>query len=505
MRRLLPSLHNLPLHTAASSRAIEAHAQANLPAHALMARAGLALAKLAAALAPHQRLIWVACGPGNNGGDGLLAATWLHKAGFPVQVSLIRSEVAPPVDAAWALGEARGAGVPITADLPNCKPGLLMDALLGLGSNRAPEGQIADWIRFINSQAAPVLAVDLPTGLHCDTGQRLGDSIVRATHCLTLLTLKPGLFTALGREYCGELWADDLDCQAEAPADAWLLGRDSLAAVQRPPLASAHKGSHGDVLVIGGAAGMHGAASLAAESALAVGAGRVYLSPLDPLTPADATRAELMHRPLEQLKERDTWRSHSVVAGCGGGAAIAAVLPPLLEHAERLVLDADGLNALAADATLQSLLRERREHGLRTILTPHPLEAARLLGSTSANVQADRLAAAKMLSQRFDCTVLLKGSGSVIASPDRRPAINSSGGPALATAGTGDVLAGWLGGLWARHGDTPEHELACAAAHWHGLAGDQQATAGPLRAGDLIEAMHALHACATASRAAVPV
>lgn len=504
MRRLLPSQHRLPLHTAASSRVIEAHAQASLPAHTLMTKAGLALAKLAGALTPHQRLIWVACGPGNNGGDGLVAATWLHKAGFPVQVSLIRSEAPPPADAAWALGEARAAGVPITPDLPSAKPGLLIDALLGLGSSRAPEGQIADWIRFINSQHAPVLAVDLPTGLHCDTGQRLGESVVRATHCLTLLSLKPGLFTAQGREYSGELWVDDLDCRTEVPADAWLLGLDSLAAVQRPPLASAHKGSHGDVLVIGGATGMHGAASLAAQSALAAGAGRVYLCPLDPLTAADAARAELMRWPLEQLKERDTWRSHGVVAGCGGGAAIAAVLPLVLDHAERLVLDADGLNAVAADAALQTLLRERRAHGLHTILTPHPLEAARLLGSTSASVQADRLAAANMLSQRFDCTVLLKGSGTVIASPARCPAINSSGGPALATAGTGDVLAGWLGGLWARHGDTPAHELACSAAHWHGLAGDQQ-TAGPLRAGDLIEAMHALHGCATANRAAGPV
>lgn len=503
MRRLLPSHHRLPLHTAASSRVIETQAQARLPAHALMARAGLALAKLASALAPHQHPIWVACGPGNNGGDGLVAATWLHKAGFPVQVSLIRSETAPPADAAWALGEARAAGVPITHELPSVTPALLIDALLGLGSSRAPAGQMADWIRFINSQPAPVLAVDLPTGLHCDTGQKLGESVVRATHCLTLLTLKPGLFTGQGRECSGELWADDLGCQANAPADAWLLGLDSLAAVQRPPLASAHKGSHGDALVIGGAAGMHGAASLAAHSALAAGAGRVYLSPLDPLSNSDAGRAEVMRWPMEQLKDRDSWRSHCVVAGCGGGAAIAAILPLVLEHAERLVLDADGLNALAADAALQTLLRERRAHGLHTILTPHPLEAARLLGSSNAGVQADRLAAASALSQRFDCTVLLKGSGSVIASPAHRPAINSSGGPALATAGTGDVLAGWLGGLWARHGDTAAHELTCAAAHWHGLAGGRQA-AGPLRAGDLIEVMHALHGCAQAGRAADP-
>jgi hydroxyethylthiazole kinase-like uncharacterized protein yjeF len=157
------------------------------------------------------------------------------------------------------------------------------------------------------------------------------------------------------------------------------------------------------------------------------------------------------------------------------------------------VLDADALNAIAADATLRGLLQARRAQGQATVLTPHPLEAARLLDlAGGAEIQADRLAAAAALSGRYGCTVILKGSGSVIASPELPPAINSSGSAALATAGTGDVLAGWLGGLWAQQPAHSAHELACAATYWHGLAGETQ-QAGPLRAADLIERMHALH------------
>lgn len=500
MHRVLPNPQQLALYNTASSRAIEAHAQARLASHALMAKAGLALAKLALAIVPHGGRIWVACGPGNNGGDGLVAATWLHELGWQTQVSLLRSDTTPPADAAWALSKAQAAGVPISDDPPDFQPDLIIDALLGLGSSRPADGRMADWIRRINSLEVPVLSADLPTGLHADSGRLLGDSFVRASHCLALLTLKPGLFTAHGRDCCGELWFDDLGCTPKAPADTWLLGRDCMAGVQRPLLASTHKGRQGDTLVIGGGPGMQGAARLAARSALAAGAGRVYACLLDPLATPDPTRAELMQWPLERLNERQAWQGHSLVAGCGAGTAIAAILHLLLAHAERLVLDADGLNALAADPALRALTAARRGQGLATILTPHPLEAARLLDCTSSDIQADRLAAAAALSRRYDCTVLLKGSGSIIASPACSLAINSTGGPALATAGTGDVLAGWLAGLWARQGDADPHELACAGAYWHGLAGDTQA-AGPLRAGCLVEAMHALHGCAVADGA----
>jgi hydroxyethylthiazole kinase-like uncharacterized protein yjeF len=202
-----------------------------------------------------------------------------------------------------------------------------------------------------------------------------------------------------------------------------------------------------------------------------------------------------MNWPESRLRDPATWQGRVVVAGCGGGTAVAAHLLEPLSQARRLVLDADALNALATDAALRQLLRARQAQGLASVLTPHPLEAARLLGSSSAEVQADRIGAAQALSLDLRCSVLLKGSGTVIASPDRLPAINSSGNASLATAGTGDVLAGWLGGLWAQHAGEAlgaSHLLACAGAQWHGLAATEP-TAGPLRAADLIERMHGLH------------
>ena len=494
MRRLLPAPHRLALHLTASSREIEAHAQARLPTHALMARAGAAVARLAIAIAPHARRIWIACGPGNNGGDGLVAARLLHAQGHQVQVSLIPARAdGPPADAAWALAQAQAEGVPISSELPGFRPDLVIDALLGLGSTRAPDGAMAQWIAAMNSMDAPVLAVDLPTGLASDSGRLLGAAAVQASHTLALLTPKPGLFTAQGREQCGTLWFDDLGVLPDCSADAWLLGRDCLDAGCSQPGHAAHKGSQGDVLVVGGAPGMQGAARLAARAALAAGAGRVYACMLDESAGVDTQRAEIMHWPLARLADVPAWKQHCIVAGCGGGSAVAAQLPPLLRHAARLVLDADALNAIAADTALRALLQARRDQGLATVLTPHPLEAARLLDCASgAEVQADRLAAAAALSGRYGCTVILKGSGSVIASPEQPLTINSSGSAALATAGSGDVLAGWLGGLWAQLPARSAHELACAAVYWHGLAGETQ-TAGPLRAGDLIERMHALH------------
>jgi hydroxyethylthiazole kinase-like uncharacterized protein yjeF len=175
------------------------------------------------------------------------------------------------------------------------------------------------------------------------------------------------------------------------------------------------------------------------------------------------------------------------VIGCGAGPSIGAALPVALQRLPRLVIDADALNAIAGDMPLQSLLKARPLGS--TVLTPHPLEAARLLGRDTASLQADRLAAAKELASRFNATIVFKGSGSVIASPGERPALCASGGPALATAGSGDVLAGWLGGLWAQQPATSAHAIACAGVDQHGRAGEVD---GVLRAGDLIERLAAL-------------
>lgn len=494
---LLPAALTRPLYGTVSARAIERAALDTMAApHELMARAGLASARLALALAPEARTIWIACGPGNNGGDGLVAARWLHGLGKQVRVSLTGDATRLPAAAAEALRQAQAAGVAISGELPSAAPAfdLAIDALLGLGVSRAVEGDSAlgQAIAALNALPCPVLALDLPSGLSGDTGQAFGPLVVRAQHTLALLSLKPGLFTGAGRDAAGRIWFDDLGVETGAPADAQLLGLDACAPWRQPRRHGQHKGSFGDVIALGGAPGMVGAALLAARAAHAAGAGRVYLSPLDEAAEgiADAARPELMSMAWQRAVEPDALQARTVVCGCGGGQAVARVLPALLLQAPRLVLDADALNAVAADAALQTLLTERAARQQQTVLTPHPLEAARLLGCGTAALQADRLAAATQLSQRLQCTVLLKGSGSVIATPGRPPAINATGNAALASAGTGDVLAGWLGGLWAQAPGSG-WAAASAACHWHGLAAERSGRS-LLRAADLIEAMFAL-------------
>ncbi len=488
-----------PLHDAAQSRRIETAAAAALPPHTLMQRAGLSVARLALAITPHAQRIWIAAGPGNNGGDGLEAAMHLHRAGKAVRLSLAGDPSQLPADAAASLRRAADAGLAI-GDATAAPAGvdLAIDALLGLGATRAPEGAVAALVQAINAIVGPRLAIDLPSGLAADTGVAQGSLVVRATHTLALLTLKPGLFTAMGREHAGLLWFDDLGCSAasaQVPPRA-LLGDADAAALLRPQRGHAgHKGGYGDVIAVGGAPGMSGALTLAARAALAGGAGRVFACALDPHAPAhDAIAPELMWRHAMWQDDPQSWHSATVVCGCGGGDAVREPLPVLLSRSARLVLDADALNAIAADTSLQSLLTARASRGLATVLTPHPLEAARLLSLPGAErVQANRLAAAQSLAQRFDCTVLLKGSGTVIAAPRRTPVINPTGNARLAGAGTGDVLAGWLAGLWsasAASGVIADAFVAArAAAYWHGAAVSRGNPSAPLTASALLAAL----------------
>jgi hydroxyethylthiazole kinase-like uncharacterized protein yjeF len=351
-----------------------------------------------------------------------------------------------------------------------------IDALLGTGATRPAEGRLAAWIAYINRLHVPVLAVDLPSGLNADSGATAGPC-VRASHTLSLLTLKPGLFTAQGRDLTGELWHESLGADVfSVPAQALLTGRPEI---QRR-LHDSHKGSYGDVAVVGGAPGMTGAALLAATAALHHGAGRVFIGLLDGGSMVvDPTQPEFMFRTPESLDRAQL----TVVAGCGGGSAIATQLPRLLSATARLVLDADALNAIASDSQLAHLLRARQGRERQTVLTPHPLEAARLLGRTSSDVQHDRLDAAQQLAQDFGCTVVLKGSGTVIAAPNKTTAINPTGNARLATAGTGDVLAGMIGARLAQ-GETA-FEAACAAVWLHGRAADQWTAGQALTAGAL--------------------
>ena len=492
MQRILPLTQEHALLDVASTRALEQRLAATLPPHALMARAGEAVAHLALAVAPHAQRIWVAAGPGNNGGDGLEAACHLQRWGKAVSVSLIGDPATLPADAREALARAQAAGVQIGADSAPM-PDLALDALLGIGASRSPQGELETAIRRLNALACPVLAIDLPSGLDADTGRTLGDACVVATHTLTMLALKPGLFTAAGRDHAGAVWLDPLGCDDSAAAapPAWLSG----VTPTRPRRHAQHKGSFGDVAIVGGAHGMSGAALLAARAAHAAGAGRVFVEGLDDAVAAlDPQRPELMfRRGWTAQVTAATLTATTAVAGCGGGDAVRTPLPRLLSLAGRLVLDADALNTLARDATLMALLQARAGRGLPTVLTPHPLEAARLLECTTAEIQADRLHAARELSSRCRCVVVLKGSGSVIAAPDQVARINSTGNAALASAGTGDVLAGWLGGRWAQldSGDAAATAFHCAvqAVAEHGAAAEPPPS-GALLASELIEQLH---------------
>ncbi len=500
VQRVLPSQAEWPLFDAAHTQRIEVRERAGLPPHALMARAGEAVARLALAVAPHAQHIWVAAGPGNNGGDGLEAAGLLCPSGRQVVVTLLGDAATLPDDAHEALARANAAGVRIVpqdavaAFIATLGPqDIAIDALLGIGATRPPQGAIAESIRQLNALACPVLAVDIPSGLQAGTGQPLGEDCVIATHTLSLLTLKPGLFTGAGRDHAGTVWFDALrvDSGADDP-EAWLsaseAGRASITARRH----AQHKGSFGDVAVVGGAPGMTGAALLAARAAQAAGAGRVFVEMLGsgrPEMSLDPLRPELMFRHRWSEGHATTLAQTTVVCGCGGADAVRAPLPRLLSAAARLVLDADALNALATDPSLAALLLARAGRRAGTVLTPHPLEAARLLACTTADVQADRLLAAHALADRFRCVVVLKGSGSIVAAPGQTPRINATGNASLATAGTGDVLAGWLGGLWAQSGSVSAFPVAIQAVAEHGAAAHPHAS-GPMRAGDLIEEMH---------------
>ncbi len=489
----------LPLHDARHSGELERLHALALPPHTLMQRAGLALARLAIALAPHSRQIEIVAGPGNNGGDGLEAAALLQQAGKAVRVWWLGQADRQPADASAARLRALAGGVPVVPidetgcallqeTLHRCDHAtLVIDALLGRGLNRAADGRIAELIATINASAAAVLAVDLPSGLNGDTGNwpdTPADSaaaVVDADWTLALLSPAPGLFTGAGRDHAGEIWWHDLVVDLQAvPAQALLERGAAFDAVAVPRRHVQHKGSFGDVRVIGGAASMAGAAWLAARAALQCGAGRVYVDLLD----ARSRHIDTLHPELMLAAAPDAARlaASTVVAGCGGGADIAARLPLLLAHAARLVLDADALNAIAADPVLDRLLRARGTSGRPTVMTPHPLEAARLLGCSAAGVQRNRLEAAQTLAERWQAVLVLKGSGSVIAAPGERPSINGSGNAALATPGSGDVLAGCLGGLWSRHAGTNRDKAAdpraaalqtarqatLAACHLHG-------------------------------------
>ena len=458
-----------PVYRTAEIRLLEEH-------HAgddLMERAGEAAAAVATAmLASRSGPVVVLAGPGNNGGDGFVMARMLRAAFHDVVVVFSGDAARLPPDAARAHAAFVAAGGSTRGDLPLAAPALIVDALFGLGFDRTlPEAQ-AQLVRWANAQPAPTLALDIPTGLRADTGIATAPAI-RADATATFIGLKPGLLTAEGPDLCGSVSVHELgiDTRARGPAQGHQLQWSAVAAKLPEAFArrvnAVHKGTFGTLGVIGGRSGMIGAALLAGRAALRCGAGKVRVGfvatevpSVDPLTP------ELMLAEAKQVLEAgaDVW-----VVGCGMGTDDAAreALRQTIDGKFPLVLDADALNVLATDPKLRRALRSRNG---ATIVTPHPAEAARLLDSTVAAVQRDRLAAAESIAHELRAHVVLKGAGTIVAHPDRRFDINGSGNPGLAFAGSGDVLAGMIGACLAQHADAVT--AARIGVCLHGAAAD---------------------------------
>ena len=470
--------NSLDLYSVAQVRAIEASALSSVGPGVLMQRAGAAVARHALTLLPgitkHLHVL-VAAGPGNNGGDALEAAAILAQQGVAVTIIHLADETMLPADARMALTRARQSGAVFVASLPGKSWSLAIDGLFGIGLTRPLEGRYRELATQLNQLSCPVLAIDVPSGLDADTGGIVGSDglAVLADATLTFIANKPGLHTLHGRDSAGHVIVDDLGIKPNLfPKPIARLNTPlAFADEVRPRLHASHKGSYGDLQVIGGAEGMSGAVILAARMALMAGAGRVFVGFAGPAPAYDSLHPELMCRHADDLRVDHG----AVVIGPGLGMSRHAhdLLGRALSFAPNLVIDADGLNLIAAELPLQSRLAQRRAH---TLLTPHPLEAARLLGTDVHAVQSDRLSSANALAQRYHATVILKGSGSIIAHPDNIPFINTTGNPALATAGSGDVLAGLCGALLAQGWSV--RGCALAATWLHGSAADQMVADG---------------------------
>jgi hydroxyethylthiazole kinase-like uncharacterized protein yjeF len=435
-----------PIYLSAEIRRIEEAAAAAVPP--LMERAGAAAAELAATLVPDNRKdVLVLAGPGNNGGDARLVAARLQDRFFRVAVATSPEEL-PAKD--W---------------------GLVVDGLFGIGLAREIEGAHARLVDYANRQRCPVLALDIPSGIQSDTGRALGRA-VRATHTITFIGLKPGLLTLDGPDHAGEITVDTLGVSLPPPA-AWVAAPGLFReALKRRPR-NFHKGQAGSLGILGGAEGMTGAALLAGRAALKLGAGKVFLGVLEEDFPGvDFAQPELMIRHVDDALGLDL-DALVVGPGMGDGERAETVLGAALASDIPCVLDADALNLLSQNAAFREACARR---GAATIVTPHPAEAARLLGSSVASVQADRIKAARMISEHLKAHVVLKGNGSIVAARDGHWFINATGNPGMASAGMGDVLAGLLGALLAQR--YSGESAAVLGTHLHGAAADELARSG---------------------------
>ncbi len=456
-----------PLFKVATLRSAEAAAQAPLPAGELMRRAGRAAAAILGENAKPGH--WcVVCGPGNNGGDGYAVAAELQARGR--EVTCVRPAKTAPTttDACAAFARWTAGGGRVVDDMPSTTRFIgVVDALFGIGLSRPLDGVWAEASEWINRRRTESLiaALDVPSGLDADTGAWVGGIPgVSAATTITFIGDKPGLHTGDGVDAAGQVRVESLDVAVPA-GDAQLATRGDLAKLFQPRARNSHKGTFGSVAVVGGGRGMVGAALLAGRAALRLGAGRVYVTLLGaPEFTVDPQQPELMFRAPDDLPEVE-----AIVVGCGLGQEGAAhrALQQALARPCALVIDADALNLIAVDDSLRTLLRQR---AAQSLVTPHPLEAARLLGCGAGEVQRDRLGTASRLATATGAIALLKGAGTVVAGPAGRISINSTGSPALATAGSGDVLAGMLGALLAQGLDA--WHAAVAGAWLHGAAVD---------------------------------
>jgi len=470
-------------------RAIEAH---GVPGRELMERAGAFAFHALLHRWPESRALTAVCGAGNNAGDGYVVARLARRAGFTVRLLSGTDPAELTGDAAAASADFCREGGEILRWDGKGDPGgdgPLVDALLGTGLSREVTGAFSCAIESINATRRPVLALDLPSGLHADTGRVMGTAVrARITTCF--IGLKLGLFTAQGPAHTGEILFSSLDLPDDLARGMVPTARRLDPAVlsdwlpRRPR--DAHKGHFGHVLVIGGDHGMAGAARLAGEAALRVGAGLVTMATRgDHVDAIVATRPELMGRGVENRADLEPLLERATVVAVGPGLGRSAWGRDLFEGALAsglpCVLDADALNLLAA--------APRRLDDC--VLTPHPGEAGRLLDSDATAVEADRAGAVRALRRRYGTVAVLKGAGTLIRGAGETLWLCDRGNPGMASGGMGDVLTGIIAGLAAQLGDL--ERAANAGVLLHALAADDAARAGErgLLAGDLLAGLRA--------------
>ena len=466
----------------------------------LMQRAGRAAADLAITLLgeskPIDGQVLILAGPGNNGGDAFEVARLLRERNAEVCVVFAGTVDRLPSDAAAAYQRFTAVGGTwLTGIPPTQRWSLIVDGLFGIGLTRPIGAPYAELIGAANSlherDGCPLLALDCPSGLNADTGSVNGPTI-RATHTITFIAHKPGLLTGDGPDHVGQLSVADLTLE---PSDTWTANGTDIGSIvsplhftdaRQPRARNTHKGTFGSAGILGGCAGMVGAALLASRAALRFGAGRVYVGLADRDAPRlDILQPELMQRSAEELLAVDL-TALACGPGLGQSDAALANTTTAIARAIPLVLDADALNLVANDPALQEAVVARTAP---TVMTPHPTEAARLLGITTQAVQADRVATTRTLARRFNAMVALKGCGTIIAAPDGQWFVNTTGNAGLATAGSGDVLTGFAVSLLAQ--GWPALQATLAAVYWHGQSADRLVGQGigpiGLTAGELID------------------